>query len=376
MTTLILNEERAVILVSGLQQYQVRCMCTASGELPDTGIFLYQIIDQADPLQDVFIRIVEIADFDPIDSYLDNRLAATLRGDTYWRSPALSKIYSSIDLAKAAVTAIFDRVNALVIEYETYITDFKTTPSVDVVFPASDVSLVQSLKDDYDAAYTDYQAKLTAQTTAQDALTAAQAYSTTAQAELQNWLTLNTLPYFLGDQQYMNEAYAASNSSRRKLTMGAGGYVSALASDVGLTVVQAVSGNTGILIAFNNATREWWVTPRSSTDVFDLTHSVSTSGGTGVGTPGSSDFIGGGFSDVYAGVVHIAGTGSYILSQINGHTATVSIAQTGVTTAQIAYNQSQGDLQTAYTALESSYNAVKAVCPNWSPTYPFPPVPY
>ena len=42
-------------------------------------------------------------------------------------------------------------------------------------------------------------------------------------------------------------------------------------SDIGKTVSQATSNDTGILLHYNNTTRDWWVRRSTSDDDFGLT---------------------------------------------------------------------------------------------------------
>jgi hypothetical protein len=426
--TTTLHEERTVIREGGLPKYQVVVNCSDKGDLPDVGLFVQQIIDQTDPLQDVFVRISDIIDFSPTDGFLADRLSVVIRGDTYWRSNVLTKTYDDIDVATAAVKAIFDRVNTLVSDYKTYDDSFET-PGEDLDFPSADPTYVQTLKDAYTTSYTSYEDTQTAQTAAQDDLTAAQANLAAQQTELQHWLDLRVKfqQESGNDQQAMSDAYAGLNSfvsgnalqiigsidsfifsyqgkfgpETRKVTMQAGGYVNGVSSDIGKPVSQAVSGHTGTLIAYNNSSREWWIEPDDSGDTFVSANLVSVSGGAGRGTPSASMLVGAGPLDAELsalraarnifdaarqqalnsvaaaslGVGHHGTTSTYIGDQVTQHSTAVSLAQTSVTEAQTGYNEAQGNAQTAYTTLEQAYNDVKAVCPNWSPTPPFPPVP-
>jgi hypothetical protein len=432
-TTTKLHEERTVIRVGDVQKYQVRVYCSDGGNLPDEGLFVHQIVNQADPLQDVFVRIADIVDFSLTDGFLSSRLAATIKGDVYWRAAELTKTYDDLDVATAAVQAIFDRVNTLVNDYEVYNDDF-VTAGEDLEFPTTDPTQVESLKSAYAAAYAAYLAATTAETDAKTALDSASASLTTLQTDYQDWLDLRHRfqEEDGNDQQAMEDAHYALNNfvsygtgsalqiigaidsfvfsyqgkfgpETRKVSMNATGYVGCAGGDIGRVVKQDVTNHQGTLLAYNNDSREWWIAPDSGSDTFSsTTNAVRVLAGSGaVGFPTASILVGAGPLDAeltalrtarntfdaarqqalnavtaaYNGVIHHYGTATFIGDVINKYSAAVVQAQSDVSAAQTAYNQAQGNLQTAYTALQQAYTDVKAVCPNWSPTPPFPPVP-
>ena len=67
------------------------------------------------------------------------------------------------------------------------------------------------------------------------------------------------------------------------LTLNAGGYVNAVESDVGKTVVGGTTGDTGKLISYDNTARTWIVAMDNEFDEFDVSESIAISGGTGGG---------------------------------------------------------------------------------------------
>ena len=56
-------------------------------------------------------------------------------------------------------------------------------------------------------------------------------------------------------------------------------------------------------------------------------------------------------------------------------TADVTTAENAVTSAQTAKVTADADVTAKYAALEAAYEAVKAVCPDWTPDEPLPPEP-
>lgn len=73
------------------------------------------------------------------------------------------------------------------------------------------------------------------------------------------------------------------------LVFQAGGYINAVAGDIGKTVTGVSTGDTGTLISYDNTTRQWTILPDSSGDGFDAaSEAVTVSGGTGSGTTGQA----------------------------------------------------------------------------------------
>lgn len=426
----VLREDRTVLHIDGVPLYQVSVVCSDKGTLPDTGIFLYQIVDPNDPLQDVFVRISEVADFTATDAYLPNRTNAILRGDTLWRSAVLSKTYDDINVANAAVKSIFDRVNTVINDYATYTNEFAGI-DVQVYLPTTDPTQVEALKTAYDDAYTAYNAAVDAEAAAQDDLTAAQNAATAAQSVLDAWLAAQTkfsveagndlqtmtdaaaaLQAFVSTGSYNASGFigavdafllaykAAFGALLRKLSISPTGYVPCVPTDIGMSVYYGAADH-GKLRAFTNSPPTWWVAAYSDGDSFPPSSALTIPGGSGAGTVTVSVLTGAGPMDAEvatlqnwrdnfdiarqqaaiettkaaAGKLHHDGTQTYIGGKVSIYTSENTTAQANVLAKQTAYSQAQGNTQTAYTALQNAYDAVKAVCPNWTPTNPFPPTP-
>lgn len=71
---------------------------------------------------------------------------------------------------------------------------------------------------------------------------------------------------------------------RRTLTFNVSGYVNCIEADVGKQVLGATSGDTSILISYNNTARTWIVEMDDSGDLFDVSEVASVQSGTGSGT--------------------------------------------------------------------------------------------
>ncbi len=72
------------------------------------------------------------------------------------------------------------------------------------------------------------------------------------------------------------------------LTFASGGYTSAIAGDLGKTVVGSSSGATGVLISYDNTAKTWNVTSSNDT-AFTDSEAVTITTGTGAGTLDSED---------------------------------------------------------------------------------------
>ena len=184
MSTLKTQEVRDVIIIDDVEQFRITVVCIDKGPLDDTGIFLYTISDPRDPAQDLFARVVTIAD---LETYLSDRDAAMQAGQTMWRSENLTKYYTDLEVAVNATKTIFDRINAVVTEYENYKDNFATTSPETIEFPSAEASQVDELKAEYDTAYAAYQTALAGQVDAADARTAANDDLTSKTATAKEW---------------------------------------------------------------------------------------------------------------------------------------------------------------------------------------------
>jgi len=69
----------------------------------------------------------------------------------------------------------------------------------------------------------------------------------------------------------------------RILKMSATAYTPCVAGDIGDVVLGGSTGDTGVLVDYNNTTREWWVRMDAADDLFDVAEGI-TGPGTGAGT--------------------------------------------------------------------------------------------
>lgn len=82
------------------------------------------------------------------------------------------------------------------------------------------------------------------------------------------------------------------------LSFGQSGYTNAVAGDIGRTVISS-SGTNGVLLAYNNSLRKWWVR-RGSGTTWANTNTITITTGTGAGTLNAAGATGESlFSNVY-----------------------------------------------------------------------------
>lgn len=293
------RETRGVIFVNGVQTFRVVVQCVDKGPMPDTHLFLMELVDDDDPQQDVFTRIVQLADLDALNldpdeaGYKPDRSAAIASGKSYWRADAFTKDYTDFDVANAAVAAISDRLNTLVTEFATYDAAFKTSPEEAKYYPSTDSTTIEALKTTYDDAYTAYEDSETALSSAQTDLTNAGTNLSTATTALADWTAFQasmqtSLTYLTNAQSSLNNlavVYGKAFLSETdkfiedykhyfpryqeraiELTMdNIAIYTDLTSADIGGLVTDAPSGGTsvGTLIAFDNDARTWLITPNT-----------------------------------------------------------------------------------------------------------------
>jgi hypothetical protein len=123
-------------------------------------------------------------------------------------------------------------------------------------------------------------------------------------------------------------------------------YTNAVAGDIGKTVTGGTTGDTGVLLDYDNTSKKWWVRMTDSGDLFDEaeTVEVTTDGGTGTGTSSGASATGEEmFANIYTlgtvahGNVHIEQSGSKLTSWYDGSAAGVrklTLASGGYTNAE------------------------------------------
>lgn len=350
MATLTVQEERTVSNVRGVQTFTMNVYCTSGGDLPDTGIFVFKVYNDRNPLADVFQRVATVADVEEFKS--DRTEALTNRDDT-WRASQVTLTYDDIEVANQAVTVIKDRINALVEDWGVYNDSFKTEEGVpDVIdFPVTDPAYVDSLKTTYSNSVTAFEAAQTAESAAEEEYNTASADLTASQDTLKEWQTEynrlagfyeGTTLVFTGLAPEMTTAYNFYHDLLNTTTF--------TASNVATIMTQ--------LDAF-------FVDPDHQTDfptfytaylAFQATYQYHLAHG---------DAVDDGNDDHQEKMGDVGG----IVTTKQG---LVTTAENNLNTKKASYIEAQAATQEAYDLVISSYEAVKAVCPSWSPSPPVP----
>ena len=91
------------------------------------------------------------------------------------------------------------------------------------------------------------------------------------------------------DGEFQKWIVVDKNPATIEITHQAGGYVAAVAGDIGRYVLGGVTGDTGVLVDYDNGNRIWNVISQDSTDLFQVAEVVSVINGTGSGTTTSLD---------------------------------------------------------------------------------------
>lgn len=133
----IVHQIRTAATTDSGAQYTIDVSCNSPGTLPDASIFLLEIITPNDPKDDKFLRLCSPSDF---SSYGTDRDQAALTSGIY-RATTCSFRYTSVATANDSWKALSGSINALVNEYDVFLTAFLTQPEgVDTLYPTIDLS--------------------------------------------------------------------------------------------------------------------------------------------------------------------------------------------------------------------------------------------
>lgn len=150
-----ITQYRQPVLLDTGTKYQVSASCTLAGTLPDTAIFVVQIVDFEDPKNDAFYRVASPSDFLTIGN---NRVEAIEAGPGdegayLYRATSFTQSYDDVDVATGAWNELSGRINTLVLDYDTYVSAFLTPPDGSVTtYPTVDPSVKAALISDYESA--------------------------------------------------------------------------------------------------------------------------------------------------------------------------------------------------------------------------------
>jgi hypothetical protein len=173
------------------------------------------------------------------------------------------------------------------------------------------------------------------------------------------WFMDDTSYQFLKTGAITTSGY---NGAIRVLTMSATAYTPCVSGDIGDAVLGGITGDTGILVDYNNTTRKWWVRMDAVDDLFDVAESI-TGPGTGTGTTIGPSTTGEDlFSNVYSlGTIATSPYGLVYIYQkdelltgwwVRGHIdVLVKIKESGTEIANgviTVFNRQYGDLYDHY----------------------------
>lgn len=347
MASTQVSSQREVVMRDGTQQYRIITICTNRGDLPDSGVFLMEIVDEGDASQDEFVRIASIVDF---TEYSNDRSTAVSAGASYWRNYALTKYYDDVDVAVAAVTAIKDRLNELTTAYATYEDDFKAiSPAETYSVPSVDPTYLDTLKTAYNTAYTAYQTAITNQTAAQSDKDDADSelsdandnYEELKAASEEIAKICNNFSTAVGAMGTFGASAATMDTLVRAVTEA---YAAADISQVLSTLTALIEALDDLEYGYSsyNIARKGFVT---------ATNDASAASG--------------------EGSAYVATFNGSVLANASQRLET---AKTDVTAKTQALAEADAAVTTTYADLESAYDAVKDVCPDWTPDNAFPPI--
>lgn len=176
-----LEQERHVEIVAGAQQaFFVTSRLVAAGlpvELPHLSVFVLQVTDVLDPKADALVRVATLADLSLLPIGRDAGIAAPGAGGIVYLSPSVTMVYDTLEIALTAAQAFQDRVNQLLVDWETFTASFNAPTPLPALYtlPRTSASQRMALIEAYTTAKRDrYQAQATL-ATANQALASAQA---------------------------------------------------------------------------------------------------------------------------------------------------------------------------------------------------------
>jgi len=159
--TRIEQDSIEVILADGSAAFRVTTTVTDPGILPDTGLFVFTIVDPLEPKSDTFVRVAQPHDINFMLRDRDNAVAA---GDTEFLYLQVALSYASIETAVQAKTAIKSRIDAAISRWYVYQTEFVGVENT--LHPGVDPEYEQALKAVY---VTARDARVLAETAVEDA---------------------------------------------------------------------------------------------------------------------------------------------------------------------------------------------------------------
>jgi hypothetical protein len=159
--TRIEQDSVEVTLADSSVVFQVTTTIIEPGILPDTGLFVFSIIDPAEPKSDEFVRVAQPHDINFMLRDRDNAIAA---GNEEYLYVKVVLQYPSLEVAIQAKAAIKSRIDSAISRWYQYQTEFVGV--VETLHPGVDPEYEQALRDTYVAAR---DARVLAETAVEDA---------------------------------------------------------------------------------------------------------------------------------------------------------------------------------------------------------------
>jgi hypothetical protein len=312
-----------------------------AGELPDTYLFLFEIVVPADAKADLFVRVCNPYDF---DSVVIGRAAALTAGVTRFRTNEFTVRYADLELAVQARQAINQRIDTAINTFYIFKSEFYTPVVTPDYRPSTDEEYLVTLTNTYKTATAARETAEAAVVTATAAVTAAIAAAATAAQLVQ--------------------IYA------RETTFCQTGRVTYWASATGV-----MAGATNLATAsktFFNDQVTWFNANNPIHDVYpDISHCSGIWLTLGMELQTMEAALSSwGISEPNVALLDSTLT-SFCSDASTGYASAVTakaVADVAVATAQTAKQKTDADLASAIAAEDAALAAIKAVCPTFDPS--------
>jgi hypothetical protein len=341
-----------------------------AGPLPDTSVFVMEIVDDADPSRDVLLRVAQVPDF---FTYPNMRTSALATGSQYYRSVSVSVDYNDLTVASDAARAFKDRTNQLVSDWITYEYKFKhVDPGSLYLLPTGDLSGIAQLIGAWQAAQL-------AEVTSNGVLNTATATKESAQAAYDAAgvlvSTLQTYSQLIVDLDAQSDALGSLLGQLRtaKAAMGVAGFPYAYPFPInGVGVWQGVSDLlnaiglvTLSLPAFDNPLYAPITALKAASDAF-----VNTSGVPYMNTVTDAAFGQYGMEAGEAAYRNETTRLTTFNAAVQAAITAKGVAQTALNAANSAVATAQSNATAATVATAAALGAIVMACPVFDPNNP------
>lgn len=175
--TKVEQDSKQAALPDGTFQYSIRTTVIEKGELPHEYMFVFKILDPADPKEDSFERVGTPYDLE-VDNHQTSRDAAIALEQEEYLAATMLKTYTELEVAVQAKEAIVSRVEDSVSSWITYMNDFAGVS--EVLHPTGDPAIEEALVTTYTGAKQARKDAEVAVSDAEDAIVLAEAVASLA----------------------------------------------------------------------------------------------------------------------------------------------------------------------------------------------------